>query len=117
MFSWDIELLIGDGHPIYDVQTGDVINHPCINSFLCVIEDHVWIGGECCVMAGAYIRTGTVVGYKSIVNKAFPNNVILAGVPAKIVRKNVTWGRYPGSKSENFYREIPEEYKRMTDSD
>lgn len=117
MFSWDIELLIGDGHSIYDVQTGDVINDPCINFCTCAIGDHVWIGGECCIMAGAHIRTGTVVGYKSTVNKAFPNNVILAGIPAKIVRENVTWGRHPCAKAENFYEKIPEEYKRMTDLD
>lgn len=117
MFSWNNEILIGDGHPIYDVQTGDVINHSVSYPYSCVIEDHVWVGGECCIMAGAHIKTSTVVGYKSTVDKAFPNNVILAGIPAKIVRENVTWNRYTYLNSEKFFNEMPEKYRRITDLD
>lgn len=115
MLSWDIEILCGDGHVIIDVLTGKPINSPIEEEYKTVIGDHVWIGGESCILSGAVIGTGSIVGYKSTVNKKFPDNVIVAGIPAEIVRKDVTWSRGSFLDGEKLYEELPAEYKMLTE--
>ncbi len=101
MFSYDVNLLAGDGHPIYDLESGEVINLEGINTDECFggsieIGEHVWLGLGARVMGGinkTVIGNGSIIGANSLVKGSFPNNAIIAGVPAKIVRKNIAWGR------------------------
>lgn len=59
-----------------------------------VIGDNVWIAHDCSILRGAMISNGCVVAAKSIVNNRIEEpNVLLAGTPAKIVRRNVQWSR------------------------
>jgi acetyltransferase-like isoleucine patch superfamily enzyme len=51
-----------------------------------VIEDNVWIGARCTFLAGARIRSGTVVAAGSVVRGEFPPNCVIGGVPAKILK-------------------------------
>ncbi|WP_058969120.1 acyltransferase [Type-D symbiont of Plautia stali] len=90
MLSRDIVIRSGDSHSIIDINTGKRINHAkSVN-----IGDHVWIGYNANVGKGSVIKKNTIVGLGSYVNKAFSTgNVILAGVPAKIVKENVIWDR------------------------
>jgi len=79
-----------DFHSIIDLQTGKRINMP--ESIK--IGRNVWIGNSVIVRKGAQIGDNCVVATNSLVNKKFPeSNVILAGLPAKIVRTNITWSR------------------------
>jgi acetyltransferase-like isoleucine patch superfamily enzyme len=50
-----------------------------------VIGDNVWIGAGSRVLAGVTIGTGSVVGAGAVVTKPIPDNVVAAGVPAKIL--------------------------------
>lgn len=54
----------------------------------CVIEDGVLIGMGAIVMNGARIRRGSIVGAGAIVteDKEFPENSLILGAPAKVVR-------------------------------
>ena len=52
-----------------------------------IIEDDVWIGAGSIITAGVTIGKGTVIGAGSVVTKDIPQNVIAAGVPAKIINK------------------------------
>lgn len=83
----------GDGHSIFLKKQGkyELIND-CMKDEI-VIGDHVWIGYGCKILGGAHIGTGSIVGAGSLVNKKFPNNVLIAGTPAKILRRNVAWSR------------------------
>ena len=57
-----------------------------------VVQDHVWIGYRALVNKGVVIPKNSVVGTGAVVTKAFEEeNVILAGVPAKIVKHNIDW--------------------------
>ncbi|HKL94233.1 MAG TPA: hypothetical protein VJZ69_03020 [Clostridia bacterium] len=56
-----------------------------------IINDHVWIGRGAFVLNGSNIGEGSIVGAHSLVKKAFPNNCIVAGSPAKIIKRNVCW--------------------------
>ena len=56
-----------------------------------VIQDHVWIGMNVMVLKGVTIGEGAVVAAGSVVNKDVPPHCLVAGVPAKVVKTDVTW--------------------------
>ena len=89
MFATNNQIRTDDAHAIYDVHTGKRINH----SRNIIIGDHVWIGYGATIMGGAEIGSGSVIGAFSFVRKKFPNNCIIAGTPAKLVRKDIFWER------------------------
>jgi len=51
-----------------------------------VIGDRCWIGDGVFIKEGISIGNDVIVGANSVVTKSFPNNVIIAGIPAKIIR-------------------------------
>ena len=51
------------------------------------IEDDVWIGINSTIIAGVSVQKGSVVGAGSVVVKTVPQNTLVAGVPAKIIKK------------------------------
>lgn len=50
----------------------------------------VWIGQDVLVMPGVNIGIGAIIGGASVVTKDVPNYTIVAGVPAKIIRRRFT---------------------------
>lgn len=51
------------------------------------IGNDCWIGAGSVFLDGSAVGDGCVVAANSVVTKKFPNNVVIAGVPAKIIRK------------------------------
>jgi acetyltransferase-like isoleucine patch superfamily enzyme len=51
------------------------------------IERNVWIGFDSCVLPGVTIGEGSVVGARSVVNADVPPFTVVAGNPARIIRK------------------------------
>lgn len=87
LFSSDIIIRSGDSHSIIDMQ-GERINF----AKNVIIGDHVWVGNRAIITKGAIISSGSVVGTGAIVTKAFSDkNVVLAGVPAQVVKHNINW--------------------------
>lgn len=80
------------------------------------VGDHVWCGGECFIMSNTMIESGSIIGYKSTVKGNYANNVEIAGIPAKIIRKDVAWFRSSWKDAEEYYKNnLLEEYKRFTE--
>lgn len=52
-----------------------------------VIEDNVWIGANVTILAGTRIHKGAVIAAGSIVTKDVQQSALVAGVPAKYIRK------------------------------
>lgn len=50
------------------------------------IGRNCWIGNGAAILAGVTLGDNVVVGANSVVTKSFPDNVVIAGVPAKIIR-------------------------------
>ena len=83
--SRNVKIMTSDGHPIFQ-------NGKCINKAQDVTINHkVWIADNVTILKGVNIGANSVIGIGSIVTKSAPENVILAGNPAKIVKENITW--------------------------
>ena len=100
MFASENQVRADDGHPIFDVHTGKRVNI----SRSIAIGNHVWVGHSAAVLGGASIGDGTVVGMGSIVTRPLPNNVVAAGVPARVVRRDVAWERPHLTLTRPFYK-------------
>ncbi|WP_159021824.1 sugar O-acetyltransferase [Formosa sp. L2A11] len=50
------------------------------------IGNNVWIGGNSTICPGITLGNNVVVGAGSVVTKSFPDNVVIAGNPAKIIK-------------------------------
>jgi len=53
------------------------------------IQDDVWIGSNCTILDGVVIGKGSVIAAGSVVTKSVEPYSIVAGVPAKLIRKRV----------------------------
>lgn len=51
------------------------------------IGRNCWIGNGAVILAGVSLGDNVVVGANAVVTKSFSGNVIIAGVPAKIIRE------------------------------
>lgn len=51
------------------------------------IGDDVWIGGNCTILPGVTIGNRVVVAAGAVVTKDIPDDSLVAGVPAKVIRK------------------------------
>lgn len=113
MFSKDIEIWASDGHALIDRKTNSVIN-PCHNSV--VIGNHVWIGAKVIMTKNVGIPDGCVIETGSVVtSKINEKYVVVAGNPAKIVRRDIDWSRKrPNSvekANKNVIAVIPARYQ------
>lgn len=51
------------------------------------IDENVWIGEGVCIMPDVSIGKNCIIGANSVVTRSFPDNCVIAGSPAKIVKK------------------------------
>ena len=90
MFSNGISIRTSDAHTIFDSNTEEVIN----KGGDIVIGDRVWICQNTTILKNTEIKNDTVIGASSLVNKKFEeSNVIIAGNPARVVKRNIKWDR------------------------
>lgn len=63
------------------------IARPLVSHGAIVIGSNVWIGDNVVVVGSIHIGDGVVVGANSVVTCDIPDNVIVAGVPARVLKK------------------------------
>jgi phosphonate metabolism protein (transferase hexapeptide repeat family) len=71
-----------------DDDNGEVSNWR--NSNRVIIGPDVWIGHAAIVMPGVCVGTGSIIGSGSVVTKHVPDYTIVAGNPARVIRRRVT---------------------------
>lgn len=87
LFSSYVDIRTTDSHSIIDLDTKKRINY----GKNVVIKDHVWLGTHATVLKGVTIEHDSVVGMKSLVTRDIPCNCVAGGIPAKILKQNITW--------------------------
>ena len=90
LFSEEVIVQGHDAHAIVDLETNEVIN---IGDKITKISSYVWIGRRVTVMPGSYIGKGSVIGATATVTKNIPEFSLAVGVPAKVIRCNISWCR------------------------
>lgn len=97
MFSHDVNVWAGDGHSIFDVNTGENTNSIFDNQKeyknRLVVGNHVWVAKGAFLLHGTNIGDGSIVGAMSVVKGKFSNNCVIAGNPAKLVKNDAAWAR------------------------
>ena len=51
------------------------------------IGKNVWLGEGCCILPGVSLGNNVIVGANAVVTHSFPDNSVIAGVPARIIRQ------------------------------
>ena len=89
LFSKNVVIRSGElPHIIYDTTTGQNLD----NSNGISIGDHVWVGENTFIMKKAKLSNNSIVGSASVVTRKFEEeNVVIAGNPAEIRRRNINW--------------------------
>ena len=89
MISSNVHISTTDSHSIIDIDTG-IRTNPSQNV---VIGNHVWLGNSTSINKGVVIGNNAVVAGHSVVTKPVAPNSIVAGIPARTVKNNITWDR------------------------
>ncbi len=90
MLSWNIHIFASDSHTIYDAKTKKLLNW----GKEIIIEDNVWVAMDCTVLKNSFIAKNCVVGASAVVAGKFTEeNCVIAGNPAKVVKRGVAWDR------------------------
>ena len=90
LLGWNVNIRDNDGetHRIYENNLEKDYKKKII------IRNHVWLCAFSSVLKGVELLENTVVAYNACVTKSFfEKNIILAGVPAKIAKKDINWKR------------------------
>lgn len=87
MFSWGIDVWCTDVHTVTDLDGNPLNFGKSIE-----IGRHVWVGKDVKIGKNTKISDDSIIGWGSIVTKKFEEtNIVLAGNPAKIVKKDINW--------------------------
>ncbi len=89
MLARNIEIRTGDSHSVIDNSSKQRINYAQNID----IGNHVWIGSRAMILKGVNIGENSIISAGAIVTTNVPKNVIMAGIPAKIIKKDITWDR------------------------
>lgn len=90
MFAYDIDVRTGDSHSIICSKTSQRTNW----AQNIKIGNHVWVAAHCIILKGANIADNSVVATGSVVTKPISEeNVIIAGNPARVVKRDINWAR------------------------
>lgn len=89
MLSNGIRIITTDSHSVIDLESGKRIN-PAKNV---IIGNHVWIGANCTINKGVSIGDNAIIAGNSVVTHNVPANTIVGGIPARVIKGNITWDR------------------------
>lgn len=85
----DVKILSGGAHSLFDLDLKENIN---IKDNVHVnIGEHVWLGMGCKIIYNTDIGNNCIVGADSLVKGVYPDNCLMAGSIAKVMRTNVDW--------------------------
>jgi acetyltransferase-like isoleucine patch superfamily enzyme len=54
------------------------------------VGNNVWIGYGACILRGVFVGDNAIVGTSAVVTKTVPDNAVVAGIPAQVIRMRET---------------------------
>lgn len=81
MFGEQVVIRDDDGHHLDGSPSGSPIS----------IGDRVWVGMRAMILKGVTIGDGAVIAAGAVVTKDVPSCALVGGIPARVIRKNVSW--------------------------
>ena len=117
----NVKFFLGGGHnylkistfPFYSKVYGGNGGHSRNERIDIVVEDDVWIGYDCIVLAGSKIGKGSVIGARSIVRGTIPpysvyvhNKVIKQRFPNEIIEriKDIDFGKVRHERGDDYQK-------------
>lgn len=90
MFAHEVHIQCGDMHGIVDLQSGSQLNttDPYIE-----IGNHVWCGRNTSIVKNVKVGNGSIIGIGALVTQSVGKKALVVGVPARIIKENVSWTR------------------------
>jgi maltose O-acetyltransferase len=81
----DANVMDTDMHPV----TADRRHDPAaeVRNAPIMVGRNVWVGGQAAILPGVTIGEDSVVGFRSVVASDVPPRVVVAGNPARVVRR------------------------------
>jgi len=79
-----------DMHGVWSIEEKKLLNK---TGFSVCIGDNVWVGRNSSIVRPVIVGNGSIIAFGAIVTKDVPAFSIVAGNPAIIIKKNVTWTR------------------------
>lgn len=85
------DVMLGPGVKLFSenhifAETAQTIKSQGVERGFLTIGNDVWIGSGVTVTAGVTIGSGVVIAAGSVVTRSLPDNAVVAGVPAKVLR-------------------------------
>lgn len=91
MFSEDIEIRTGDSHGIFENVPSFKRVNPAQDI---VIGNHVWVAAHARILKGGSLPDNSILANSSVMTKkAIEKNSIYGGIPAKLLKSNISWSR------------------------
>ncbi len=92
LFARHVTIRTGDGHPIFDKESGKQINE---TSGVVEIGNDVWLTENVKILGSTNIGEGSVIGANSLIKGEVPAHCVYAGIAgnARVIRENIEWRR------------------------
>lgn len=82
------KIIDNDFHPI-EIEARNIDDKAMIRSKEVIIGENCFIGCNSIILKGTQIGNGSLVGAGSVVSGKFPDNAIIVGNPAKVIKINI----------------------------
>ena len=89
MISSNVTIYNTDAHPIFDVNTGKILNK--VDGI--TIGEHCWIGMNAVILKNSILPDNSILGLNAVFRGGgnLSSYCAFAGNPARLVKENVTW--------------------------
>lgn len=85
------DVVISEGVTIRDSDNHELDSNNFVKTAPVKIGNHVWIGLNAIILKGVEIGDGSVIAAGAVVTENIPPGCLAGGVPAKILKENISW--------------------------